>query len=261
MNPSSFEDRPHVPTPFLTTQWSLVLKAGREEGEEAFEALGQLCRQYWPPLYAFVRRSGHGPEDAKDLTQAFFARLLSERRLGLADPERGKFRTFLLASMRRFMVTEWRHANRIKRGGQCEHVPLEYSLEERLLAKEPSTTETPETFYERRWAMRIIEQALERLHADYRRLGQEPLFEEMRKVILQRDRDLTYAELGGRLGLSETAFKVSVFRIRTRFRQHVRAVVADTLPDSATREEVDSEVGHLLEVLRGASGNAADGVV
>jgi RNA polymerase sigma-70 factor (ECF subfamily) len=250
MNPSSFEDRPHVPTPFVTTQWSLVLKAGREDDEEAFEALGQLCRQYWPPLYAFVRRSGHTSEDAKDLTQSFFARLLSERRIGLADPERGRFRTFLLASMRRFMISEWRHATRMKRGGHVVHVPLEYSIEERLISNEPSTKETPETAYEKRWAMRILEQALERVHADYRRLGQEDLFGEMRHVILQRDHDQTYAELGRRLGMSETAFKVSVFRIRARFRQHVRAVVADTLPDSATAGEVDAELGHLLSVLR-----------
>lgn len=250
MNPSAFEDSPRVPTPFVTTQWSLVLKAGRDDDAAAREALEQLCRQYWPPLYAFARRSGQRPEDAQDMTQSFFARLLSERRLGMADPERGKFRTFLLASMRRFMVTEWRSATRIKRGARYAHVSLDCEPEERMFKREPHTMETPETVFERRWATRMLEQALERLQADYRRLGQEALFDEMRRVILQRDKDLTYAELGQRLGLSETAFKVSVFRIRARFRQHVRAVVADTLPADATEAEVETELGHLLSVLR-----------
>jgi RNA polymerase sigma-70 factor (ECF subfamily) len=250
MNPSSFEDRPSPRTPFVTTHWSLVFKAGRDDDQAALDALEQLCRQYWPPLYAFVRRSGNNPEDAKDLTQSFFARLLSERRIALADPERGKFRTFLLSSLRRFMHNEWRTAHRLKRGAQYIHVPLDCDPEERFFAKEPHTNDTPEKLFERRWAMRILEQALERLQADYVRSGQLPLFEEMRRVILQRDKDMTYADLGQRLGMSETYFKVSVFRIRKRFRQHVRAVVADTLPESATTPEVEAELEHLLSILR-----------
>lgn len=250
MNPSAFEDQPIPRSPFVTTHWSLVLKAGREDDAAAFEALEHLCKQYWPPLYAFVRRSGKNPEDAKDLTQSFFARLLADRRIGLADPARGKFRTFLLASLRRFMINEWRAAHCAKRGGQHHHISLDLDPEERFFSHEPHTNDTPERLFERRWAMRILEQALEQLQADYVRSGQNLLFEEMRRVILQRDSDLTYADLGQRLGMTENYFKVSVFRIRQRFRQHVRAVVADTLPEGATTSEIEAELGHLLAVLR-----------
>jgi RNA polymerase sigma factor (sigma-70 family) len=250
MNPSSFEDQPFPRSPFVTTRWSLVFKAGRNDDDDAFEALEHLCKQYWPPLYAFVRRSGKNPDDAKDITQSFFARLLADRRIGLADPERGKFRTFLLASLRRFIINEWRASQRAKRGAQYLHISLDLDPEERFFRDEPHTKDTPEKIFERRWAMRILEQALERLQADYARSGQQPLFEEMRRVILQRDKDLTYADLGQRLGMTENYFKVSVFRIRQRFRQHVRAVVADTLPDSATTPEIEAELEHLLAVLR-----------
>lgn len=236
-----------------------MFKAGRDDDAAAFEALEHLCKQYWPPLYAFVRRSGKSPEDAKDVTQSFFAHLLTDRRIGLADPARGKFRTFLLASLRRFMINEWRSTQRAKRGGQYIHISLDLDPEERFFSGEPHTHDTPEKLFERRWAMRILEQALERLQADYVRTGQHLLFEEMRRVILQRDQDLTYADLGQRLGMTENHFKVSVFRIRQRFRQHVRAVVADTLPDSATTSEIEAELAHLLAVLRDPPESFAEG--
>lgn len=259
MNPESSDTIPPISSPFTTTHWSLIIKAGGDSGTVADNALEELCRSYWPPLYAFIRRIGNNATDAQDLTQSFFEHLLSEKRFSLADPARGRFRSFLLTSLKHFLVNDWRKANRMKRGSGALHLSFNCDPEEAMYVREPSTNETPETIYDRRWARRLLEHALESVGQDYHRTGQGLLFEEIRQLVWGAGSEHGYAVIGPKLGLSEGAFKVAVHRLRLRFRQRVRDAVAATLPDPENVEEVDAELEYLQKVLRegGASQDVA----
>jgi RNA polymerase sigma-70 factor (ECF subfamily) len=256
MNPEASDTLPPLSSPFTTTHWSLIIKACGDGGALSERALEELCKAYWPPLYAFVRKSGNNPTDAQDLTQAFFQHFLSEKRFSVADPARGRFRSFLLTSLKRFLVNDWRKATRLKRGSGALHLSFNCDPEEAMYVREPSTNETPETIYDRRWARSVLEHALESVGQDYHRAGQGELFDEIRRLVWGMGSDFGYAVIGPKLGLSEGAFKVAVHRLRLRFRQRVRDAVAATLPDPLNAEEVDAEVEYLQRVLRSGGSNS-----
>ena len=234
---------------FVTTQWSVVLTAAQPEAAQAGAALEKLCRTYWYPLYAYVRRRGHAPADAQDLTQAFFARLLERNWVGAADRERGRFRTFLLTAMNRFLADEWDRGRAQKRGGDRVHVPLQLDTAETRYGVEPAdAAATPEQSYERRWALTLLDTVLQRLRGEYERAGRGALFAGLNGSLIGGRESQPYAELAGQLNLREGAVKVAVHRLRKRYRELLRAEIAQTL--TAT-EEVDEELRHLFSVLAG----------
>ena len=199
---------------FATTHWSVVLAAGHSSVPGAQEALETLCRSYWYPLYVYVRGQGQSPHDAQDLTQEFFARLLEKKYLRLADPYRGKFRAFLLKSLKHFLVNEWEKARTQKRGGgQCA-IPLDADIAESRYAAEPVQALTLDQVYEKRWAVTLIEAVLARLRENYEAAGRLPVFETLKGFIWGDQSTLSYAEVASQLGLTEGALKVAVHRLR-----------------------------------------------
>ncbi len=230
---------------FNTTHWSVVLAAGMTESPQASAALENLCRTYWYPLYLYVRRQGNGPEEAEDLTQDFFSRLLTKNYFSRADRERGKFRTFLLGSLKNFIVNEWKRAGRLKRGGGLETFSIDaIEAEERYLAEPPSECD-PDAAFERRWAVALIEQTLAALRQVYSEAGKIEHFEKLKGFVWGDRNSATYAEIGASLNLSEGHVKVAVHRLRQRFRETLRREVAQTVdrPD-----DVDAELRHLVRV-------------
>ena len=226
---------------FATTRWSVVLAARREDAREALE---MLCRAYWYPLYAYTRRAGHDAEDAKDLTQAFFAAMLEKDWLHVAAPERGRFRSFLLTMLKRFLINEWHKNASLKRGGNITHVPLDAEDAERRFAAEPEMS--PDAMFERRWAMTLLDQTLARIEAEFAAAGKKEAFEAM-KHCLTLDRDhIRYSELAAQTGLNEGAARVAVHRLRKRFREVFRENITATLSDG---EDVETEIRHVVAVL------------
>lgn len=233
---------------FNTTHWSLVLLAGQSQAPFADAALEKLCRTYWYPLYAYVRRGGHSPHDAQDLTQEFFARLLEKNYLQLADRDRGRFRSFLLKSLQHFLVNEWVRGQAQKRGGGQKVFSLDEEAAERSYLAQPADQLAPESLYDQRWAMTLLERAMERLGADYATAGKEELFRQLKPLLLTEGSGESYRQLAGPLGLSEGAVKVALHRLRQRFRDAVRAEIAQTV---ATPEEVDEELRCLMTAMSG----------
>jgi RNA polymerase sigma factor (sigma-70 family) len=233
---------------FVTTQWSVVLAATRSDTTRAQTALEKLCRTYWYPLYAYVRRRGHPAADAQDLTQAFFARLLERHWLNAADRDRGHFRTFLLMTMSRFLSDEWDKARAQKRGGGMMHVPAQLDTvgAENRYGCEPADDRTPEQIYERQWAMTLLNTVLQRLRAEYEQEGKGELFSALNFCLTGSREKQPYVELAVRLGMNEGAVKVAVHRLRKRYRKLLRVEIAQTL---AANEDVDEELNHLFTVL------------
>ena len=230
---------------FATTHWSVVLQAGDAPGDEQSRALEVLCRSYWYPLYAYIRRLGRSPHDAQDLTQSFFAYLLEKRLLTKADPESGRFRSFLLGSLKNFMANDWRRQRAEKRGAS-QTISFDAQDAEDRYAVEPIDERNPQSLYEQAWAMAVFDQAIALLETEYNGAGKQALFEQLAPC-LQGDRQATtYAEIGRPLGMSEGAVKVAVHRLRQRYRELLRAAVANTVADPL---EVDGELRHLMEVL------------
>jgi RNA polymerase sigma-70 factor (ECF subfamily) len=224
-----------------------VLAAGRSDTPHARAALERLCRGYWHPLYHFVRRRGYGPEDAQDLTQEFFARLLARQAVAQATPERGRFRSFLLASLKHFLADEWDKARARKRGGG-RVLSLDFQTEEARLGHEPAAAPAPDLAYERRWALALLEQVYQRLEEEFRRQGRARQFAALRVALAGERGAVPYAELSRQLELSEGATRVTVHRLRQRYRELLRQAIAETV---ATPEEVEDELRHLLRVLAG----------
>jgi len=245
----------NVASPFATTHWSVVLCAGEAGTPEAEAALEKLCLTYWPPLYAYLRRTGHQPADAEDLTQAFFQRLLSDGRLKTAQRCRGRFRTFLLSSLKNFLVNEWRRTNRLKRGSGSVHLSLDCSPEEEIYAREPATLESPDLLFERRWAKKLVDQALEMVRQDYLRARQVELYEAVMPVVWGDADTKTYSQIAASLGTTEGAFKVAVFRARQRIGDRIRETVASTVSDPSDGYEIDAEMQHLQDILKGRMPN------
>ena len=231
---------------FATTHWSVVLAAGERELPQAAQALEKLCRTYWYPLYVYARRQGNSPEDAQDLTQDFFSRLLEKNYLAKADRDRGKFRTFLLGSLKNFLVNEWKRAGRLKRGGGVEFLSIDANVAEDRYATEPAIESNPDAAYEQRWAITLIEQVLATLRREYSAADKARLFEELKGFIWGDKSAAPYAEIAGHLNLTEGTVKVSVHRLRQRFRELLRAEVAHTV---ARPEDVDDELRHLIAVV------------
>jgi RNA polymerase sigma-70 factor (ECF subfamily) len=237
------------PPVFATTHWSVVLSAAHDShSPQARDALAKLCQTYWYPLYAYVRRRGHGAQDAQDLTQAFFARLLERHWVGDAHRERGRFRTFLLTAMSRFLADEWDKLRAQKRGGNVIHVPIQLDTAETRYGCEPASQATPEQCFERRWALTLLETVLQSLQAEYENEGKASLFAALNPCLVG-DRDAQpYAALAARLQLSEGAVKVAVHRLRKRYRHRLRTEIARTMAEG---ENVDDELRHLFAVLAG----------
>ena len=226
----------------------MVLLAGRTQGTKAEAALETLCRTYWQPLYAYVRHQGRSAHDAQDLTQEFFARLLEKKYLKLATRERGRFRSFLLKSLQHFLVNEWERGQSQKRGGGQEIFPLDEEAAERSYRQQPTDQLAPESLYDRLWAMTLLEQAMERLGTNYAATGKRELFDRLKPLLLSEGAGESYRKAAGPLGLSEGAVKVAVHRLRQRFREAVRAEIAQTV---ATPAEVDAELRCLMAAMSG----------
>lgn len=230
---------------FRTTRWSVVAAAGRADTPSARDALEVLCRAYWYPLYLYVRRRGRSADEASDLVQGFFARLLERRDLAAADPERGRFRAFLRTALEHHLANERDRERALKRGGGARVLSLDLADAEGRLAAEPQDGRTPESAFDRTWALAVMERALARVAEEYQRAGRGPVFERLAPC-LSGSTDLPYRELARQVDLTEGAFKVAVHRARTRFRDALRREVADTLRDPA---EVDRELADLLAAL------------
>jgi RNA polymerase sigma factor (sigma-70 family) len=226
----------------------VVLTAGRSDSTHARNALEKLCRTYWPPIYAFVRRQGNSPHDAQDLTQEFFARLLQKNYLGDVDRTKGRFRSFLLSSLKHFLANEWDKAKAQKRGGGQVLIPIDIKTVETSCGLEPADTMTAEKMFERRWALTLLELVLRRLREEFTRDGKEKLFEQLKPTLTETSRSVRYAEIAARLDMSEGAVKVAVHRLRQRYRELLRAEIADTV---ASPGEIDDEIRNLFTALSG----------
>jgi RNA polymerase sigma-70 factor (ECF subfamily) len=223
--------------------------AGAGEDTAGRAALESLCTAYWYPLYAFERRGGTAASDAQDLVQGFFAELLEKDYLRQADRERGRFRTFLLAAFRHFASKERERARALKRGGGRKALPLDFEDGESRYLREPADARTPETIYERRWALTLLDETLGRLRTEHDVAGRGDLFEALRGTLgAGAGQEEPYAALGKRLSMSEGAVKVAVHRLRKRYREVLRALIAETVAEPG---DVDDEIRHLLEALAG----------
>jgi DNA-directed RNA polymerase specialized sigma24 family protein len=228
---------------FLTTQWSVVLAA---RDDESRPALAALCESYWYPLYAYIRHRGCDAEQARDLTQEFFATLLEKDYLQGVDPQRGRFRTFLLVVLQRFLAKDFRASLAEKRGGGRPVLPLDFALGERQYANEPITEVTAEQIFERRWALTLLERVLAKLEQEYRSKGKEQLFRELNRCLTAELDAASHQILGERLGMSVGAVKTAAFRFRQRYRDILRDEVAQTVAEG---DDVDEELRHLREVV------------
>ncbi len=233
---------------FVTTHWSVVLSARNSSSPQSVSCLEKLCGTYWYPLYAFARWRGHAPQDAEDLTQEFFLRLLQKRYLDSVERERGRFRTFLLVAFKRFLANEWDRGQTQKRGGGASPISIDTDLAERLYHNEPPLTLPAENLYERRWALSMVQQAMTRLRAEFEANGKVDDFERFKGFLATGTTPVTLSDLANKLGRSESTLRVEVHRLRKRFRQLFREEVSQTV---AAEEDVDEEIRHLLAALKG----------
>lgn len=228
----------------MTTRWSVVLAAQEKSSPEAAAALETICRAYWYPLYAYTRGTGRSPQDAEDLTQEFFRRLLARDWLRVVEPEKGRFRAFLLVAIKRFLANEWRRELTQKRGAGDRPLPLDTTVAEGRFAAEPPLS--PDELYERRWALTLLEEALGQLSREFSQAAREREFELLKPWLGAARGEIPYAELAVQLATNEGAARVAVHRLRKRFRVIFRQTIAQTV---AHAEEVETEVRHLLGVL------------
>jgi RNA polymerase sigma-70 factor (ECF subfamily) len=229
---------------FRTTRWSLVAAAGEAAGPTRSQALADLCGLYWYPVYAYVRRRSPDRHEAEDLTQAFFARLLEKNDLAAADPARGRFRTFLLTACQHFLANQHDHATAARRGGGVHPLSLNFGEGEERFTREPAAPGSLEAEFERRWALTLLNQTLKEVQAEYAESGKGALFDVLKGTLAGEAAG--YRELGTRLGLSEGAVKVAVHRLRQRYREKLRAVIAETV---ASPSQVDDEIRDLFAAL------------
>ena len=233
---------------FATTHWTVVLAAGRRGAPEADRALEELCRTYWYPLYAYVRRRGHGPEDAQDLTQEFFARLLAKHWIESADREKGRFRTFLLTAMSRFLANEWDREGAQKRGGHAVCLPLDTETAEVRYEADSALALAPDRLYDRHWAMTLLDRALTRLRTEQKRAGKAREFAVLSPFLTAERGSIPYDQAAAQLGVNEAAARQAVHRLRKRFREVFREEITQTV---AAPEEVEEEIRHLLAAFSG----------
>jgi RNA polymerase sigma-70 factor (ECF subfamily) len=231
---------------FATTRWSIVLAAARPDAEDGAEALDWLCRAYWPAVFQFVRRATADPEAARDLTQAFFARLLDKRWLNSADQAKGRFRTFLLTMVKRFLADQRDYETALKRGGGTALFSLEQFAEEEKHGFEPASGRSPEQEFDRRWALAVLEGAMQNLEAEAKADGQGEIFRAMHSYLSGGETMDTIAQIGERFGLGSSAAKMRLHRWRARYRALIREEIAGTIPRLA---DLDEEMRHLFAAL------------
>lgn len=231
---------------FATTHWSMVVAAARIDTTSASDALARLCRLYWYPLYAYVRRRGYPAEDAQDLTQEFFARLVEKNWVADADKAKGRFRTFLLSAMNHFLADEWDKARAQKRGGAIAFVALDGETAERRYVQEPIDDNTPERSYEKRWALTVLDEVLNQLRAEYEHDGKQEWFAALHPCLVGERTAHPYAELARALGVSEGTVKSAAHRMRRRYRQLLRHEIGNTLESA---DAIDDELRYLFGVL------------
>jgi len=236
-----------MPQRFETTRWSLVLAARQGSTPEAHEALSTLCQLYWSPLYAFIRRQGHGPEEAHDLAQGFFTRMLEKNQLVIADRQRGRFRSWLLASLQHYLSNAHDAERALKRGGGQELLSLDsVAAENEYRILEPAHDVTPERLFERQWALALLERVLATLREEYLRTGKGALFDMLKAMLQGEVGESSYQELAAGLGCSPGALKVAAHRLRRRYRELLREEIAQTVESP---EEIDDELRNLLLAL------------
>ena len=230
---------------FATTHWSVVLAAGQNDGDKAHEALEQLCAAYWYPLYVFARRQGHDATESEDLTQEFFASLLQRNDLAEVGPELGRFRSFLLASFKHLLANEYHRQRTEKRGGLAILVSLDREELETRYRLEPADAVTPETLFERRWALTVLERALQRVREEYEISEKADLFEEL-KEFLSNQKSVPHAAIAAKYGVSVGAVGVTIHRLRKRYAEVLREEISHTV---STPAEIEDEIRHLITVV------------
>ncbi|MHB1308009.1 MAG: RNA polymerase sigma factor [Limisphaerales bacterium] len=233
---------------FATTHWSVVLAARAHDPTQARAAVEQLCLTYWYPLYAYVRRQGHQPADAEDFVQGFIEHVLEHRFFQTADPDKGRFRVYLLTSLNHFLADAAKWTGRLKRGDGQPLLPLNRAAAERRYAQEPSDAANPRQLFERRWAMTLLDTVLQRLEVEATATGSADMFRQLKGMLLGDRGGVSYAELGESLARSEAALKMSVHRLRQRYRELLRDEIAHTVSQPS---EIDEEMRHLFKVLSG----------
>lgn len=234
------------PRDFRTTHWSVVLAAKRSDSPERMAALTALCQGYWYPLYAFVRRQGRDRQEAEDLTQEFFAQLLEKNSLAAVQPELGRFRSFLLASLKNFVANDWRRTHTARRGGEYPIISWDDQPGEDRYLREPTHDATPEKLFEQSWALTLIQTVLEQMKEEYADAGKSQLFESIHASLCEEEGAGTYAEIATKLNMTQGAVKMSVLRMRRRFVHLLRAEIAQTVPEV---REVEEELRHLFTCL------------
>jgi RNA polymerase sigma factor (sigma-70 family) len=229
---------------FQTTRWSLIASAGNPAAPESQQALASLCKLYWYPVYAYIRRRGSDRHRAEDLTQGFFTRLLETNNLAAADRTRGRFRSFLLTACQNFLANQHDYATVQKRGGNVKTLAIDFGLGDERFTREPADPHTAEADFERRWALTLLDQTLNELRAWYAESGKTELFDKLKGTLTG---DTTnYRELGTQLNLNEGAVKVAVHRLRQRYREKLRAVISETV---GTAADLDDEIRDLFNAL------------
>jgi len=243
---SDSENKPAADPVFVSTHWSVVLRAGRPDSPEALAALAELCRHYWFPLYAYARRQGCDLHQAQDLTQGFFAKLLEKNYLSVADRRRGRFRWFLLTAFKCFLANEWDRSQAQKRGGDQQIVSFDGMSAEERYRHEPEDTASADQLYDRRWAADLLEGAGTKLRAEYAEADRVDRFKYLEAYLPGGQTTLSQAEVGAALGLTEGTVKQEVFKVRRRFGELLREAVAQTV---AHPDEVDDEISYLIDVV------------
>jgi RNA polymerase sigma-70 factor (ECF subfamily) len=228
---------------FATTQWTVVFKAGSADSTNASLALEKICKVYWYPLYAHIRRRGYAPEDAKDLTQGFFERLLKQNSFAHADPQRGKFRSFILGALNHFLADQCARARAGKRGGGKPLLSLDLAAAEQRFDLEPADERSPDKLFDRQWATALLEEVLGRLAAEYRTDGKETLFTTLKATLAGSRESHPYAQLAVQLEMNEGAVRTAVHRLRKRYRELLRNEIAGTVHADA---DVNDEIRYLL---------------
>ena len=231
---------------FVTTRWSVVLSAKNSDSERSSQALEALCRTYWYPLYAYARRCGHSPADAEDLTQGFFARLLEKDYLRSVAREKGRFRGFLLTSLKRFMANEWDRQHAAKRGGFAGIIPVDAEVAETRFTSDAAHHVPPDVLFDRQWAVTLLDRTLLTLSEEYVASGRARLFEHLRDCLARDESALSYAEIAARLNLTEAAVKMAVQRLRGRYREILRSEIAETV---STEAEIEEELRYLFSAF------------
>jgi RNA polymerase sigma factor (sigma-70 family) len=233
------------PRAFPQTRWSVVLAACQETASQSAAALETICRSYWYPLYAHVRRCGHSPHDAQDLTQGFFCQLVEKRWLDSADREKGRLRTFLMVALKKYMAKEWRRACAEKRGGGEIHMPMDTAFAESRYAADPGELR-PDELFDQQWAFTLIDLTIQRLRQEFESAGKVKDFEALKSCLMAEHGRLDYGAVATRLGSSEGTARVAVHRLRKRFREIYREEISQTLAD---RGDLEAELRYLAATL------------